>query len=526
MSAAAPASAPASDAVEHYRRAWREARASLPGAGVGWVERTRRDALDRFCERGFPTPRDEDWKYTSVRPIERRPFRLGPAPARAAEGAAGRADGSTPGGVSAGVSETMARLAGRRIAGLGNPIALTFVNGWFAGAPPFDPSGAAPAGVRVASLARVLESEPETVEPHLAADAGAGGGAGRPPASPPASARGAADDDPFAALNRAFLADGAVVSLGAGVRLERPIELVFAAAAGRSDVASHPFVLVLAEAGAAATVVEHYVGFGEGTKLANPFTRIVVGEGAEIEHHLLLEEDAATWHVGSIEAQVAPGGRLGSNAVQLGGRLVRYGIGVSLDGPGARASLNGFYAVRGRQHVDFHTRVDHREPGGTSEQVYKGLLDGHGRGVFNGRVVVHRDAQHSDASQSNHNLLLSENAEIDTKPQLEIFADDVKCSHGATVGQLDERAVHYVRSRGLGEAAARALLTFGFAEDVLARMGEAAIRRHVEHGLAGALPALAGLPARDDLETGLPPGRRSELRTPNPDPAPLANERR
>ena len=523
-SQSAAASAPASAAVEHYRRAWREARASLPGAGVGWVERTRRDALDRFCERGFPTPRDEDWKYTSVRPIERRPFRFGPA---AGGGAAGRANGSAPGGVPEGVSETMARLAGRRVAGLGNPIALTFVNGWFAGAPPFDPAGAAPAGVRVASLARVLESEPETVEPHLAADAGAGAGAGRPPASPPASARGAADDDPFAALNRAFLADGAVVSLGAGVRLERPIELVFAAA-GRSDVASHPFVLVLAEAGAAATVIEHYVGFGEGAKLANPFTRIVVGEGAEIEHHLLLEEDAATWHVGGIEAQVAPGGRLGSNTVQLGGRLVRYGIGVSLDGPGARAALNGFYAVRGRQHVDFHTRVDHREPGGTSEQVYKGLLDGHGRGVFNGRVVVHRDAQHSDASQSNHNLLLSENAEIDTKPQLEIFADDVKCSHGATVGQLDERAVHYVRSRGLGEAAARALLTFGFAEDVLARMGEAAIRRHVERGLAGALPALAGLPARDGLglEIGSPPGARPPPeRAPEPDPARLSNER-
>ena len=155
----------------------------------------------------------------------------------------------------------------------------------------------------------------------------------------------------------------------------------------------------------------------------------------------------------------------------MGGRLVRYGIGVSLEGAGARVTLNGLYAARGRQHVDFHTRVDHREPGGISEQVYKGLLDGHGRGVFNGRVVVHRDAQHSDASQSNHNLLLSEDAEIDTKPQLEIFADDVKCSHGATVGQLDERALLYVRSRGLGEAAARALLTFGFAEDVLARMG-------------------------------------------------------
>ena len=486
MSPASPASA----VIEHYRREWRAVRASLPGAGIGWLERARRDALDRFCARGFPTPRDEDWKYTSVRPIERRTFRLGSA----GESAAGE---SAAGGIPAGGPEAAARFAGRRIAGLGNPITLIFVNGRLTASAPSDPSAALPEGVRVASLAQVLESGPEAVEPHLAADADPG--PGRPPVPCSAPQRSAADDDPFAALNRAFLADGALISLAPGVRLERPVELTFAAE-GRADVASHPFVLVLAEAGAEATIIEHYVGAGEGAKLVNPFTRIVVGEGAEIEHHLLLEEDGATWHVGSIEARVAPGGRLGSNAVQLGGRLVRYGIGVSLDGPGARAVLNGLYAARGRQHVDFHTRVDHRDPGGTSEQVYKGLLDGHGRGVFNGRVVVHRDAQHSDASQSNHNLLLSEDAEVDTKPQLEIFADDVKCSHGATVGQLDERAVHYVRSRGLGEQAARALLTFGFAEDVLARMGEPAIRRHVEHGLADALPALAGLPARD-LET-------------------------
>ena len=284
-------------------------------------------------------------------------------------------------------------------------------------------------------------------------------------------------------------------------------------ARGESDVASHPVVLVLAGNGARATVVEHHLGDGAGAKLANPFTRIAVGEGAEIEHHLLLEEDGATWHTGNVDARVAAGGRLGSNAVQLGGRLVRYGIDVSLDGSGAAVVLNGLYVTRGRQHVDFHTRVDHREPGGTSEQVYKGLLDGHGRGVFNGRVLVHRDAQHSDASQSNHNLLLSENAEIDTKPELQIFADDVKCSHGATVGQLDERAVHYVRSRGLGEEAARALLTFGFAEDVLARMGEPAVRRHVERGLAVALPALADLPAMDGTED-LAGASSSELSAP------------
>ena len=454
-------------ALEHYRREWSAAHASLPGAGVGWVERVRREALDRFCERGFPTPRDEDWKYTNVRPIERRAFRLDPA---GGGGAAG--DGGEPPAARGGL-----------LAGLAPAARLVFVNGRLAA--PARPGGAAeaggdalPEGVRVESLADVLASSPERVEPHLSGPDG---------------------DDPFAALNHAFLGGGAVIAVPRGVRVERPIELAFVAR-GESDVASHPVVLVLAGEEAEATVVEHHLGAGAGAKLANPFTRIVIEARARVDHHLLLEEDDATWHTGSIDARVASGGRLGSNAVQLGGRLVRYGIGVSLDGPGASVALNGLYVARGRQHVDFHTRVDHREPGGTSEQVYKGLLDGHGRGVFNGRVVVHRGAQHSDASQSNHNLLLSQNAEIDTKPQLEIFADDVKCSHGATVGQLDERAIHYVRSRGLGEDAARALLTFGFAEDVLARMGAPAVRRHVERGLVRALPALAELPAPDEGE--------------------------
>ena len=448
-----------SSSLEHYRREWSSARGSLPGAGVGWVDRARREALDRFCARGFPTPRDEDWKYTSVRPIERRAFRLGVGESEA------------PGDGAAAIA-TQSRLAGLE------PAATSvFLNGRLV-PPGNDAHRTLPEGLRVDSLAGVLESEPERVEPFLS---------------------GSGDRNAFADLNRAFLGDGAVVSIRRGARIDRPIELVFVTR-GESDVASHPVVLVQAAEDSGATIVEHHLGAGGGAKLANPFTRVTVGERAEVEHHLLLEEDGATWHTGNVEALVAAEGRLGSNAVQLGGRLVRYGIDVSLEGAGARVVLNGLYVARGRQHVDFHTRVDHREPGGTSEQVYKGLLDGHGRGVFNGRVLVHRDAQHSDASQSNHNLLLSPDAEIDTKPQLEIFADDVKCSHGATVGQLDERAVHYARSRGLAEDAARALLTFGFAEDVLGRMGSPPIRRHAERGLVRALPALAELPALEGAD--------------------------
>ncbi len=472
-------------AAEHYREEWSAARASLPGAGLEWLERARREALERFCERGFPTPREEDWKYTNVRAIERRAFRIVPAEGDgdtdAAAGATARAATSEERAGSP-ASALASALAARRIADLGPAATLVFVNGRFAPALSRIPDGL-PDGVRIESLARVLADEPALVQPHLAA----------------ASASAApAEPDAFAALNRAFFTGGAVVSVPPEVRLERPVELVFVAEGDAgADTAGHPLVLVLAGARARAAVVEHYLAAGEGAKLSNPATRIEVGEGAEVGHFLLLEEDDSTWHTGRIEARVAAGGRLASNAVHLDGRLVRYGIEASLEGDGAGAALNGLYVAHGRRHVDFHTRVDHREPGGWSDQVYKGLLDGRGRGVFNGRVLVHRGAQGSDAHQSNHNLLLSEDAEADTKPQLEIFADDVKCSHGATVGQLDEGAVHYVRSRGLPEAAARALLTFGFAEDVLERMGAPALRRHVERGLVSALPALADLPALD-----------------------------
>lgn len=482
-------------AAEHYREEWSAARPSLPGAGLAWLERARREALERFCERGFPTPRDEDWKYTNVRAIERRAFRIVPA-----EGDGG-GDGAAPApasaaGERAGAGATASALAARRIADLGPAATLAFVNGRFAPALSHVPDGL-PDGVRIESLARVLADEPALVQPHLAAASASASGA-------------AAEPDAFAALNRAFFTGGAVVSLPPGVRLERPVELLFVAeGSGGADTAGHPLVLVLAGARARAAVVEHYLAAGEGAKLSNPATRIEVGEGAEVGHFLLLEEDDSTWHTGRIEARVAAGGRLASNAVHLGGRLVRYGIEASLEGDGAGAALNGLYVAHGRRHVDFHTRVDHREPGGWSDQVYKGLLDGHGRGVFNGRVLVHRGAQGSDARQGNHNLLLSDDAEVDTKPQLEIFADDVKCSHGATVGQLDEGAVHYVRSRGLPEAAARALLTFGFAEDVLERMDAPALRRHVERGLVAALPALAGLPALDAADGPAGTGERT-----------------
>ena len=291
-----------SAALEHYRKEWSEARSSLPGAGIDWVERVRREALDRFCERGFPTPRDEDWKYTSVRPIERRAFRLGL-------------------GASAGDESPVAAVpAERRVDGLQPTATLVFRNGRLSPAES-DVRPAVRDGLRVESLADVLDSEPERVEQALS---------------------GPGERNAFADLNRAFLGDGAVVSIDRGAVIDRPIELVFSTR-GESEVASHPVVLVLAGEDSGAMIVEHHLGAGEGAKLANPHTLLSVGKRARIEHHLLLDEDGATWHVGNIEARVAAGGRLGSNAVQLGGRLVRYGIEVALEGDGASAVLNGLY---------------------------------------------------------------------------------------------------------------------------------------------------------------------------------------
>jgi Fe-S cluster assembly protein SufD len=293
--------------------------------------------------------------------------------------------------------------------------------------------------------------------------------------------------NPLVALNTMLMSDGAFIHLSAQAKIDVPIYLLHLNLAdGGTSQLRH---LVLAEEGSEAVIIEHYVSANEVTCWTNTVTEIDLACNAGIEHYKLQEEGGKALHIASVDIDQDRDSRFTSHNINLGGRLVRNDVNARLDGEDAHSVLNGLYVLNGRQHVDNHTRIDHLKPRTVSRELYKGVLDGWSRGVFNGKIIVHKDAQLTDSSQSNHNLLLSQNAEVDPKPQLEIFADDVKCAHGATVGQLDEDALYYLRSRGVPLQEARALLTFAFANDVITHMRLEPMRERLEGLLRQRLPA-------------------------------------
>jgi Fe-S cluster assembly protein SufD len=316
------------------------------------------------------------------------------------------------------------------------------------------------------------------------------------------------DADAFTALNAAFWRDGAYLHVPAGVSLAEPVELLHVATGGVQ--VDHPRSLVVLDEGSQATVLETYVGLSGEPYLTNALTEVALGPGAQIDHVKATLESGAGFHIGHLLVSLARESRFASCAVTLGGRLVRHDVRAGLGAEQASCALDGLFVIGGDQHVDMHTLVDHAAPRAMSRQLYKGVLDGRARGVFNGRVVVRHGANGTDAHQTNKNLLLSDGVEVDSKPQLEIFADDVKCSHGAADGQLAEDAIFYLKSRGLDEAAARTLLTHGFANEVLDRIPVEAIRtwlaghlaarlrggRVLEEGPAAPLPSRRAAPAR------------------------------
>jgi Fe-S cluster assembly protein SufD len=430
-------------AREHYLAEFARVEAALPGARLPWLKRARHEALAQFAQLGFPTLRQEDWKYTSVAAIEKARFVT--------------------------LSRNLNGIASAQIEALGLDGAqrLVFVNGRYQ--PRCSRVGRLPAGVTVSSLAEALEREPERLEEVLARHA-----------------NGYASG--FAALNAAFMADGAYIHLASGAALDdEPIHLLFIAT--EPDLAIQPRNLVVAGEGSRVSIIEHHVGPDESLYFTNAVTEIVTGRGARVEHCKLQQESLKALHIARLAVDQQHGSRFTSNSFALGGALARVDIDVGLNAEGAQCTLNGLYMSGGRQHVDHHTRIDHAQPRGVSRELYKGVLDGTSRAVFNGKVIVHRDAQKSDARQSNRNLLLSENAEVDTKPQLEIYADDVKCSHGATVGQLDADQIYYLRCRGVDDAHARALLTYAFAEEIIGPLSVASLRDRVKKLLLGRLPA-------------------------------------
>ncbi len=365
----------------------------------------RRSARGRFRELPWPTLRTEDWRFTSIAPLLHEPFELPPA------------NHVNPAALPAPTAPDALRLV--------------FVNGRFAA----DLSQLAnvPAGIAIGSLAEA----PEAVTRSL----------GR-----------VADyqDQVFTALNTALLGDGAYLLVADGQALDRPVELIHLAHPTGRATAAYPRTLVVLGKGARATVVERYLPAGDGTYFTNAVTEIVVGEDAVLDHVKLQQEGAAAFHVAGTQIVQANRSRLTTHALSFGGRLSRNEVRVRFDGEHAEATVNGLYLGTGRQHVDHQTILDHARPNCASHELYKGILDGQAHGVFNGKIFVRKDAQKTDAKQTNKVLLLSDDATIDTKPQLEIFADDVKCTHGATVGQLDAEQLFYLRSRGLDREAARA----------------------------------------------------------------------
>ena len=385
-----------------------------------WLQTLRQQGMARFEALGFPTMKNEDWHFTSVTPISERTFR----PATAG-GVIKKAD------------------IDRFNFGESGWHTLVFVNGAFSRGLSSDASLGNK--VRVASLASSIKAGTAGIDRHIGKIA-------------------AFEQHAFTALNTAFMSDGAFIEIGADAVVEQPIHLLFFS---DGEGVSHPRNLIVTGRHSRATVIESYVSLGNSSYFTNAVTEISLGEGSHLDHYKLQRESESAFHVGTVQVREARDSQLHSFSLAVGGSLARTNIYTSLDGDAATCTLNGLYLTDGAQHVDNQTSIEHIAPNCPSHELYKGVLDGRSHGVFNGKVYVHPEAQKTDGKQSNNNLLLSPTARIDTKPQLEIFADDVKCTHGATVGRLDELAMFYLNSRGIGPETARILLTYAFAADVL-----------------------------------------------------------
>lgn len=415
------------------------------GGNPAWIAPIRKAAISRFAEMGFPTTRDEEWRFTNVAPIAGTVFR--------------RAEPAAPLPDREAVRPFLLGATARH--------SLVFVNGHFA--PQLSRAARGPDGVCATNLHRPPGGGADILAAHLTRYADY-------------------RRHPFTALNTAFFEDGAFVRVPEGTYVEEPIHLLFLSVPGAEPTVSHPRVLILAEPGSRATFVETYAGIGDGVYFTNAVTELVAGEGSVVDHYRVQQESEAAFHIGMTRLHQQRGSTLASHALNMGGALVRSEVHAVLDGEGCDGFLNGLFVLRGQQHTDNHLRVEHARPHGSSREAYRGILDGRARGVFTGRIVVHKGAQKTDAKQTNMNLLLSDAAQIDSRPQLEIFADDVKCTHGATVGQVDEDAIFYLRSRGIGAEAARSLLVYAFAAEAIRHVKIGSLREQLRALLLARLP--------------------------------------
>ncbi len=428
------------DVLEHPVRAEAEpfvnrfVSLSAAGRQPRWIERLRKAAMAWFAESGFPTARHEEWEFTNITPLTSLPLEPIEAPARHLT-----LEDIRP--------FTFGQMDCHR---------LVFVDGHFVAAL----SSPLPKQFALGSLREHIAANDRNVEKYLGQHAG--------------------EINAFGALNAAFFQDGAYVSVPAGRVVDKPVHLLFVATATEPGATAYPRNLILAGKASDFTVLETYASLSESPYVTNAVTELILDEDARVEHIKIQNESEQAFHVAAIDAQQGRGSRWASHSISCGARLARNQIQSALDGEGAECLLNGLYVGRGEQLVDHHTVVNHLQPHCESHEFYHGILDGRSRGVFNGKIFVQQDAQKTNAKQTNRNLLLSDDAMIDTKPQLEIFADDVKCTHGATVGQLDPEQLFYLRARGLGLEKARRMLIRAFANEVVERIPIEAVRAELD----------------------------------------------
>jgi Fe-S cluster assembly protein SufD len=417
---------------DHYKGFVRRAAKESPS----WLNTLRQCAIERFEAVGFPTTKNEDWHFTSVGPIVEAAY-----PPRTEPGENARAD-----------------ISGFTFGATDWPT-IVLVNGVFS--PELSSLESLPHGVRVYPLAAAVRAGDPLVERHL-------------------SQLADYELNAFTALNSAFIHDGAVVQIAKEFEVERPIHVMylFDAVAAKSQI--NPRTLIIAERHSKATVIESYVSASEASYFTNAVTEVLCEDGANLSHLKIQRESPRAFHVGTIEVEQKRDSHYQSFSFSTGALLSRTNIYTTLDGEGSGATLNGLYMLDGEQHCDHQTRIEHAQPNTFSRELYKGVLDGASHGVFNGKVYVHPIAQKTDGKQTNNVLLLSERAQVDTKPQLEIFADDVKCTHGATVGRIDQHALFYMKSRGINNELARRLLTYAFAAEVLETIEVDRVRERLE----------------------------------------------
>jgi Fe-S cluster assembly protein SufD len=404
----------------------------------GWVFPLRKAGISRFAELGFPTIKQEDWRFTNVAAITKLPFKPMLETSR---------------------NGLSANDVGKFTFGNLPAIRLVFINGHYQAALSTDSS--VPKGVIIQNLATAISENPGLLEKYLARFA-------------------QTENNAFTALNTAFFQDGAFVFAPAGVTVEMPIHLLFVSTTTESGATASPRNLIIAEKGSKLTFLETYVSNADASYFTNAVTELVVGDAATVEHCKFQDESLSAFHMAAIHAHLGRNCNFVSHSISTGAKLARNNIRTFLAGEGLECILNGLYLTKAEQLADHHMVVEHAQPHCNSHEYYNGILDGRSKGVFHGRILVKQAAQKTDAKQTNKNLLLSEDATVDTKPQLEIYADDVKCTHGATVGQLNEESIFYLRARGIGAETAKRMLIHAFAGEIIERIRYAPAREELD----------------------------------------------